>query len=213
MAADGTARGRPIRAHEPGWHPDPARRALMRYRTEAGWTSHVLDWKGAPRLDDVNGTSASSNNGELRLMFLAGRTRRLVVLAGAGAAAAAAALVLLVSGIVLLTLPLLLLAAVLATQALVMRGFGVILNTEGVILRGWRTVWVRWPEVYAIEPHHRFGARRVRIELKSGTHLWTWAPFDDALAPDAKFDGRVRALQQWHLDHSPARNTQPGRIS
>lgn len=205
MAADNTARGQVIRAHEPGWYPDPARRSLMRYRTEAGWTSHVLDWKGAPRLDGLNGTSAIADNGELKLMFLVGRPRRKATLIAAGVLAGLGLLATLGTGQAFVVVPTLGLAALLALQAQVMKAFGVVATTQGLILRGWRTVWVTWPEVYAIEAHHRLGARRLRIELKSGTSLWAWAPFDDALAPDPKFDGRVKALQQWHLDHAPAR--------
>jgi hypothetical protein len=178
----------------------------MRYRSRAGWTSHVVDWRGAPRVDELFGTSPRRDNGQLSLTFKLGQTRRNVHMGVGGAVFLVAVLAWLV-GVPLMGGPLGLLGVGLAVHGLLMRSFSVVLSDRGVVLRGWRTSYHPWPEVYAIEPTNFAGARRLRVDLKGGSSVRAWAPYDDVLEPDPKFDRKVAAMQQWHLDHSPLRRS------
>lgn len=194
-------------ADKPGWYPDPARRSLLRYRSGAGWTSHVLDWRGAPRVDELFGTAPRRDNGQLGLTFRLGRTRRLVHLAAGGVLVLVALLAFLVADQPFLGALLALPGLAVAAHGVLMRSFSVVLSDSGVVLRGWRTSYHSWPEVHAIEPINFAGARRVRVELKGGSSVRLWAPYDDVLEPDPKFDRKVAAMQQWHLDQSPLRRS------
>lgn len=179
----------------------------MRYRSDAGWTSHVLDWRGAPRVDELFGTAPRQDNGQLNLSFRLGRTRRHIHLGVGGALAVVALLAWFVAGYPILGGPMVLVGFGLVAHGLLMRGFSMVLSDRGVVLRGWRTSYHSWSEVHAIEPLNFRGARRVRLELKGGGSVRSWAPCDDVLEPDPKFDRKVAAMQQWHLDHSPLRRS------
>lgn len=93
-------------------------------------------------------------------------------------------------------------ASAQALAAWVAPGFGVVLNQRGITLRGWSTRSYPWSEVQSIEPVNFLWARRAEVRLtRRPKKIRTWAPWDDFLLTDLKFDGRVEAMQQWHADH------------
>lgn len=179
----------------------------MRYRGEAGWTSHVVDWQGAPRVDELFGTTPRQDNGQLNLTFQLGQRRRQIHMGVGGVLFLMGALAWLVAGHPILGGLAGLAGLGLVAHGLLMHSFSVVLSDRGVVLRGWRTTYHPWPDVHAIEPTNFAGARRVRVKLKGGAAVRGWAPYDDVLDPDPKFDRKVAIMQQWHLDHSPLRRS------
>lgn len=95
-------------------------------------------------------------------------------------------------------------AAVHALAAWAAPGFGVVLNQRGITLRGWSTRSYPWSQVEAIESVNFLGAKRVQVRLtRRPKKIRMWAPYDDFLLTDLKFDQRLEALQRWHADHRP----------
>lgn len=85
----------------------------------------------------------------------------------------------------------------------VMGKFGVVLTPAGITLRGWMTRYYAWPEVRSIKAVNFLWMRRAQVELTKGSKIRTWAPYDDFLLTDLKFDAKVEAMRDWHAHHQP----------
>lgn len=83
----------------------------------------------------------------------------------------------------------------------VMTEFGVVLTPAGITLRGWMTRYYPWDQVKAIEAVNFLWMRRTQVVLTKGTKIRTWAPYDDYLLTDLRFDIKVETMQAWLARH------------
>lgn len=139
--------------------------------------------------------------GEIRQRFVAGEGRLYLHLGLAGLFLLLAGLFAVAGAGLYLTAPTVVVAGCQALAAGVMPRFGVVLTASGVTLRGWRTRHHQWSDVQAIEPVDFGWARSAGVRLTNGSTIRTWAPYDDFLLADLKFERKVEAMQQWHVAH------------
>jgi hypothetical protein len=76
--------------------------------------------------------------------------------------------------------------------------FGVTLTPQGITFIGWSTKTYGWHEVRSIQPTTFMIQRRAAVEFVDGGRRRTWAPMHYWSQPDAEFDRKVYAMQQWH---------------
>lgn len=179
------------------WYADPGVRA------ERPRPSQVRSpvWQTTAPPGSASTSDAVLVRGQIRQRFTAGEGRFYLHLGLTGLFLLLAALFALTGAGVYWVGPSLVVAGFQGLAAGVMPRFGVVLTTSGVTLRGWRTRHHPWSDVQRIEPANFLWARSAGVRLTNGSTVRTWAPYDDFLLADLKFDHKVEAMQQWHAAH------------